>query len=114
MSVETRHKLICDGCGAETVTRAQGLRPPGWHGSSRYRNSTFGEDYCATCSEERAREALPEGVELPEIGQDIYIRSAYYIDHGEDDFDGGLCKINRIEYNPGCPNLVNRIMVGIV
>ncbi len=31
------------------------------------------------------------------VGEDVYIPSAFYLSHGEDDFSGGLCKIIEIE-----------------
>jgi hypothetical protein len=34
---------------------------------------------------------------VPKIKRDVYVGSSYYIDHGEDDFEGGLCKIKNIE-----------------
>jgi hypothetical protein len=32
----------------------------------------------------------------PEIGQKIYIQSMYYIERGQDDFNGGLATIDKI------------------
>ncbi len=34
-----------------------------------------------------------DGGPPPAVGSDIYVGSAYYISHGEDDFVGGLCKV---------------------
>ena len=34
---------------------------------------------------------------IPKVKQDVYVDSSYYIDHGEDDFEGGLCRIKSIE-----------------
>lgn len=34
---------------------------------------------------------------LPKIGDDIYVGSAFYIGHGVDDFQGGLCKVSDVE-----------------
>lgn len=34
---------------------------------------------------------------IPKIGDEIYIDSAFYSTHGEDDFIGGLCTITFIE-----------------
>jgi hypothetical protein len=34
---------------------------------------------------------------FPEIGEDVYIPTSMYIDHGEDDFAGGLCEVTRVE-----------------
>lgn len=31
------------------------------------------------------------------IGDDIYLPTRLYLSHGADDFDGGLCKISKIE-----------------
>jgi hypothetical protein len=31
------------------------------------------------------------------VGDDIYLHTSLYLSHGEDDFDGGLCEIIRIE-----------------
>ena len=36
---------------------------------------------------------------IPEVDDDIYVPSAYYLSHGVDDFEGGLCRIVKIE----CP-----------
>ncbi|MCK9543452.1 MAG: hypothetical protein M0R03_15635 [Novosphingobium sp.] len=36
-------------------------------------------------------------LQMPKVGDEIYVGSSYYIDHGEDDFDGGLCKIIKVE-----------------
>lgn len=33
----------------------------------------------------------------PKIGQEIYVHSSYYIDHGEDDICGGLATISKKE-----------------
>jgi hypothetical protein len=33
----------------------------------------------------------------PVVGSDIYVGTSLYIDHGEDDFQGGLCTIKHKE-----------------
>lgn len=33
---------------------------------------------------------------IPEVGDKIYVPSAYYIDRDHDDFEGGLATINRV------------------
>lgn len=38
----------------------------------------------------------PKG-KKPVVGSLIYIKSSYYIDHGQDDFNGGICKIDQIQ-----------------
>lgn len=35
----------------------------------------------------------------PEIGQFIYVPTSLYIDREEDDFQGGVCKITKIDKN---------------
>lgn len=35
-------------------------------------------------------------IKLPKKGDKIYVGSSYYIDHGEDDFDGGICTIKSV------------------
>jgi hypothetical protein len=47
----------------------------------------------------------------PEIGQKIYVGSSFYIGHGEDDFVGGICTINKIENGIG--KSANEYYVGI-
>lgn len=50
----------------------------------------------------------------PKIGDKIYVYSSFYISHGEDDFVGGLCTINEIEYSDNLPSdHCNYCMVGI-
>jgi hypothetical protein len=39
----------------------------------------------------------PEPGEVPKPGQHIYVPTAMYLDHGEDDFDGGIATIKRVE-----------------
>ncbi len=33
---------------------------------------------------------------IPKVGEDIYVDSAYFIDHGEDDREGGLARVSKI------------------
>jgi len=50
----------------------------------------------------------------PEIGNKIYVPSSYYVYHGEDDFEGGLAIINKVEYSDHLPkDHCNYTMVGI-
>jgi len=37
-----------------------------------------------------------KSTDAPKVGDDIYVGSSYYIDHGEDDFEGGLCKVTQV------------------
>ena len=37
----------------------------------------------------------PKGTH-PKVGEDIYVESAWYLSHGVDDFQGGLCKVTRV------------------
>ena len=48
---------------------------------------------------------------LPVLGQDIYMKTSVFIGHGEDDFDGGLCKISYID-NKFNPKETNKIWQG--
>lgn len=41
------------------------------------------------------RNKEPSG-DKPTVGSSIYVGSAWYIDHGEDDFQGGKCTISRV------------------
>lgn len=114
MSVQTSYHMNCDGCGLETKTTRKGIRPDGWGGPWRYYNMDFGEDYCPECTQGMIAKDWPEDIPMPRIGQDVYISTSLYIDHGEDDVQGGLAKISKIEYNPGCPQPTNRVMVSVV
>ena len=38
--------------------------------------------------------------EIPKVGQEIYVRSACSIGHGETDVVGGLATISRVEFHP--------------
>lgn len=40
---------------------------------------------------------MSETIQPPEVGQEIYVPSAFYIDHGRDDFAGGLATITNVE-----------------
>jgi hypothetical protein len=37
------------------------------------------------------------GLHPPKVGDYIYLRSSFYIDHGQDDFCGGLAEVTRVE-----------------
>lgn len=50
---------------------------------------------------------------MPEVGEKIYIPTSLYLDHGEDDVHGGLATISGVEYDPDCPNEINRIFVSV-
>lgn len=39
---------------------------------------------------------LHVGDELPAVGTDIYVQSAWYIDHGEDDVCGGRAEVKKV------------------
>ena len=42
-------------------------------------------------------------IKKPKIGDKIYVHSSFYISHGSDDFVGGLCTIDGIEYSKTLP-----------
>jgi hypothetical protein len=42
------------------------------------------------------KKGKPKGPK-PRVGQEIYVRTSLYCDHGEDDFHGGLCEIAHVE-----------------
>lgn len=51
----------------------------------------------------------------PQKGDTIYVPSSYYVYRGEDDFEGGLATIDKIEFNKNLPkDHCNYTMVGIV
>lgn len=53
-------------------------------------------------------------MKLPKIGDKIYVPSSYYVFRGEDDFDGGLAEIAKIDISKHLPEEhFNYIMVGI-
>ena len=45
-----------------------------------------------TTKHPRTGAIIPE----PEVGAEVYVPSSYYLSHGVDDFEGGLCRISRI------------------
>ena len=50
----------------------------------------------------------------PKIGDKIYVPSSYHVYRGEDDFEGGLATISKIEYSDNLPKThINYIMVAI-
>lgn len=52
--------------------------------------------------------------QIPKIGDEIYVPSSCYVYRGEDDFEGGLAIISKIEYSDHLPkNHFNYTMVGI-
>ena len=53
-------------------------------------------------------------ISIPEIGDKIYVPSSRYVYRGEDDFDGGISTIDRVEYSKHLPkDHFNYIMVGL-
>jgi hypothetical protein len=41
-------------------------------------------------------ETTVRGGPPPAVGSDIYVRTAWYLSHGADDFEGGLCKVTKV------------------
>jgi hypothetical protein len=39
---------------------------------------------------------MKKKLNVPKVGQKIYVDSAYYIDHGEDDRDGGIATVSKV------------------
>jgi len=56
------------------------------------RLKTLRDDLMAELQEKKLK-----AMKAPKIGDLVYVGSSYYIDHGEDDFEGGLCKIVDVE-----------------
>lgn len=53
-------------------------------------------------------------MKLPKIGEKIYVPSSYYVYRGEDDFDGGIATISKVDISKTLPlNHINSIMIGI-
>jgi hypothetical protein len=53
-------------------------------------------------------------IKAPKIGDKIYVPSSYYVYRGEDDFEGGLATIDKIDIRKNLPKThCNYIMVGI-
>jgi len=46
---------------------------------------------------EKNKKNLESKLNLPQIGKDVYIPTSLYMGHGRDDFQGGLCKVIKIE-----------------
>ena len=40
-------------------------------------------------------------MQLPSVGEDIYVETRWSIDHGEDDVQGGLGEVTKIEHKYG-------------
>lgn len=51
-------------------------------------------------------------VEMPVVGESIYIPSTYFIGHGEDDIEGGLATIARVDIQE-CSNPYNTVFVAV-
>lgn len=47
--------------------------------------------------DKKAKNKLHGGPEMPKPGEDIYVPTAMYIDHGEDDVQGGLAEVVEIK-----------------
>ena len=53
-------------------------------------------------------------IKAPKIGDKIYVQSSHYVYRGEDDFEGGLATINKVEHDKHLPkDHINYCMVGI-
>lgn len=51
----------------------------------------------------------------PVPGEDICVSSSWYLSHGRDDFDGGLCQIGKVVKSDKLPeDHINGLMVTIV
>ena len=50
-------------------------------------------------------------LKAPKVGNLVYVGSSYYIDHGEDDFEGGLCKITHVKLDTSAGKKVPFISV---
>lgn len=50
---------------------------------------------------------------LPEVGDKIYVGTSWYMSHGEDDVQGGLATVSKVEVDEKCTNEYNRVMVGV-
>lgn len=54
------------------------------------------------------------GIKKPKIGDKIYVDASYHVYRGEDDFEGGLATINRIDISKSLPkDHINSIFIGI-
>jgi len=51
-------------------------------------------------------------MEIPKVGDKIYIPSELYIGHGEDDIAGGVATVSKIDVSD-CPNEYNRIFISV-
>ena len=50
----------------------------------------------------------------PKVGDKIYVPSSYYVYRGEDDFEGGIATVSKIEHSKHLPkDHINYTMVGI-
>lgn len=48
----------------------------------------------------KIKNKLHVGAEPPKVGEDIYVGGSMYIDHGEDDTEGGLAEVTKVEWAP--------------
>lgn len=46
--------------------------------------------------DKKHKNKLHTGLDVPKIGEDIYIEGSMYIDHGEDDIAGGLGEVSKV------------------
>lgn len=59
-------------------------------------------------ADKKHKNKLHEGREVPRVGEDIYVPTRMYIDHGEDDVMGGLGEVVEVKLgmsagDPKCP-----------
>ena len=47
--------------------------------------------------DKKHKNKLHEGAGPPSVGDDIYVGTSMYIDHGEDDVCGGLAEVTKVE-----------------
>jgi hypothetical protein len=52
-----------------------------------------------------------KATDAPKVGDDIYVGSSYYIDHGEDDFEGGLCRVTQVSLGTSAGKKVPFILI---
>jgi hypothetical protein len=53
-------------------------------------------------------------MKIPKVGDKIYVGSAYYVYRGEDDFEGGLATISKVDVSKTLPlEHFNSVMISI-
>ncbi len=89
-------KKLTEEQAAELFAAAQAWKAQGSRSKWNTRPSTKLWDVVDGIEKKNKKRRRWNGAGVPEVGEDIYVQSAYYLSRGRDDFLGGLCEVAEV------------------